>query len=109
VKKPPLDRRPLEHGSFRDGEPVDSSCEKRLNGRRNGHFNSAGVVIPRVGEHLLDEERVSFCAIDNPLAQSLGNMRAAQKPLDESLRFLLGERFQRDRCPAQLGRRPRWA
>ncbi len=121
VKDLAHDGGPLDHGAFVLVQPVEASCEERLDRRR--HANGADVagcrpvsivadeqtVVDQHQQHLLDEQRVALGGLSDPRLDLLGKTGAAEKVPDQEPAFIFGERFEERGRRVQLPAGPAWA
>ena len=94
VKHPSLHRTALEHAALRRVELIESRRQERLDGRRHRHL--AGARLAHERDHLLEEERVALCRVDDPVPE----LALARAERIEQLVGLVGvERLEQDgRC-----------
>jgi hypothetical protein len=116
---------PPDHGAAAERvarlglEQIEASGDDAVHGVRHTQLGqpsgrSPAAVLPLQGalvdqhlEHLLQEERIAFCACEQRPAHVVGHARLTEKRGDEPLRLFGRERCQRERGRVLLPRSPR--
>ena len=104
VKDAPLDGAALEHVPLDGVELIESRGEQRLDRRRHGDRRIRRLAHER--DHLLDEERISLCRVEDPRAQHVSAGAAVEQACDERVGVGGRERLEQHRRRVELAAAP---
>ena len=104
VEDSALDRAALEHATLGRLELVEPRGEQCLDRPRHGDLAVARVLDER--DHLLDEERVSFRRVADPLLESRLEAVVAEQLLEQLVGLCCAQRLEQDRRRVELATAP---